>query len=111
MREKTFPKMLPKVFIDDLKALTTVTLDFSDLLFSLHSCTNKCTDFFSLEAVVVPLCTLHFWSDCNELSGALNHKLMSLETFFSHEYRVIEILKLCTQTGSVRNGWKFLVAK
>ena len=52
MREKIFPKMLPKVFTDDLKALTTVTLDFSDLLFSLYSYTNKCTDFFSLEAMV-----------------------------------------------------------
>ena len=27
--------------------------------------------------------------------------------FFSHEYRVIEISKFFTQTGSVQNRWKF----
>ena len=43
--------MLSKVFIDDLKALAT--LDFSDLLFSLHSCTSKYIDFFWLQAIVI----------------------------------------------------------
>ena len=41
--------MLSKDFTDDSKALTT--LDFSDLLFFLHSCTN--IDFFSLQAMVI----------------------------------------------------------
>ena len=45
----------------------------------------------------------------------LNHTLVSSETFSgtfsSHEYRVIEISKFCSQNGSVRNGWKFPVAK
>ena len=40
----------------------------------------------------------------------LNHKLVSFVTF-SHGYRVIQISNFCTQTGSVRNGWKFPVAK
>ena len=45
----------------------------------------------------------------------MNHKSVSFETFsslfFSHGYRVIQISNFCTQTGSVRNGWKFPVAK
>ena len=51
MRVKMFPKMLSKVFIDHLKALAT--LDFSYLLFSLHSFMNKCIDFFSLPTIVI----------------------------------------------------------
>ena len=113
-----FPKMLSKVFIDDLKALRT--LDFSDLFF-LHSCTNKCIDFFSLQEIVNLWHKLLFLSVdfisgriATNFLGLLNHKLMTSETFlekcFPHEYRVLEILKFCTQTGSVRNRWKFLVA-
>ena len=46
--------MLSNVFIDDLKALKT--LEFSDLMFCLHSCTKKCgkyIDFFSLQKMVI----------------------------------------------------------
>ena len=62
----------------------------------------------------VPFCILHFWFDCNELSGAFEPSISERhfrQYFFSHEYRVIEISKVCIHTGSVRNGWKFLVAK
>ena len=43
--------MLSKVFLDDLKALKT--LEFSDWLFCLHSCTKQYTDFFPLQAMVI----------------------------------------------------------
>ena len=45
----------------------------------------------------------------------LNHKLLSSETFSGtsclHKYSVIKISKFCTQTGGMRNKWKFPVAK
>ena len=53
----------------------------------------------------------------SEFSVLLNHQSRLLITFsgisffFSHEYRVIEIFNVCIQTGSVRKGWKFSVAK
>ena len=77
--------MLSKVFIYDLKALTT--LDFSDL-FSLYSCTNKCIDFVSLQAMVSLEYYTWFHSvyfiSCRittNFLGLLNHKLVSSETF------------------------------
>ena len=115
-----FPNILSKVFIGDLKALKT--LEFSDWLFCLHSCTNKCTDFF-LIAGNGGFRALTFVLFEDFISGLiamnflrlLNHKLISSKTFsgpfFSHEYRGIEIKKLCTHTESVQNGSKFPVAK
>ena len=45
----------------------------------------------------------------------LSHKLVSSETFSGtscfHKYHVIKISKFCTQTVSMRNGWKFPVTK
>ena len=43
--------MLSKVFTGDLKALKT--LEFLDWLFCLHSCTKKCINFFSLQAMAI----------------------------------------------------------
>ena len=45
----------------------------------------------------------------------LHRKLLSsvnfLEYFFYHGYGVIQISNFSTQTGSVQNVWKFLVAE
>ena len=69
---------------------------------------DKCILFLSIIDFISGLITTN-------ILMLLNHKLVSSETFlrivFSHEYGVIEILKFCTQTGSVQNGWKFLIAK
>ena len=43
--------MLSNAFIDDSKAQKT--LEFSDWLFFLHSCTKKCINFFPLQAMVL----------------------------------------------------------
>ena len=98
-------KCYSKVFTDDSKALKT--LEFSDWLFCLHNCTKKCIDFCNGDfraLIFVPLCRLHL----KNFLGLLNHTLLSSETFsgilFFYEHRIIEILKFCTQTGSVRNG-------
>ena len=51
MREKYSRKCYKKsLLMIDSKALKT--LDFSDLLFSLHSC-MKCIEIFSLQAMVM----------------------------------------------------------
>ena len=71
--------------------------------------------------IFVSLCRLHFWSDCNDFLCVWTINLWDSKHsrecffffffFFSHGYRVIQISKLCTQTGSVRSGWKVPVAK
>ena len=54
----------------------------------------------------VPLCRLRFWCFWTIYKWAQKHFL----EYFFHEYPIIKISKFCTQTGSVRNGQKFLVA-
>ena len=120
MRKKLFMKMLSKSFIDDSKAQKK--LKFSDWLFCLHSCKKKCIDVFPFQAAVLSghlflFLSVDFISGliATKFLALLNHELLSSETFsgilFSHEYSVIEISKFCTQTKTVRNGWKFPVAK
>ena len=50
-----------------------------------------------------------------EFLELLNNKLVSSVTFFFLDFfkenRVTDFFKFCTQTGSVRNGWKLPVAK
>ena len=117
MRKKLFMKMLSKSFIDDSKAQKK-----SDWLFCLHSCKKKCIDVFPFKAVVL-LEHLFLFLSVDFVSGLiatkflalLNHELLSSGTFsgilFSHGYSVIEISEFCSQTRSVRNGWKFPAAK
>ena len=96
MREKKSRKGLSKAYIDDSKVLKT--LEFSDCLFSLHSCTKKCIDFFPLQAVVLLgylllFLSLDFISDLitTNFLVLLNHTLVSSETVlgkcFLSEYR------------------------
>ena len=62
------------------------------------------SDFMAL--TFVPLCRLHSGLIATNYLGLLNHILVSISelgNIFEIFVRVIEILKFCTQTGSVRN--------
>ena len=87
---------------------------------SLHSCTKKCTGVFPLHTMSTIVFLGHsflFHSEdfISHLSATflvlLTHKLVSLVTFLSHGYSVIQISNFFIQTGSVGNGWKLLAAK
>ena len=112
LMRKLFPKMLSKSFIDDSKELECLTGRF---IYTVAR--RKCTSFSPLQiGLLGHLTFVDFISDLIAVKFlvCMNHKLVSLLTllgFFSHGYRVIQISKFCTQTGSVRNGWNFPFAK
>ena len=64
-----------------------ISLKLLDWSFCLHSCTKKCTGISPLHTIVInsafrtPHCIFHFSSDCNEIAGELNHKLVNLVWF------------------------------
>ena len=109
-----FPKMLPGSLIYGSSALK-ISLQ-SDVKWNLQNGTkivslkHCCRHQMQLENA-----SASAWRPVRQNDQSYNFENIFREQFFCHEYRVkflfLFIFIFCIQTGSVENGWKFLVAK
>ena len=107
------PKIFPRspIYVSKASEMSLQTDQKKECKSNL-ACNGKTSMHFFAQ-----MCSHNDQSDNFKVFNAFESSIKAFDNFFenhefiSHEYRIIEVSNFCTQTGSVRNGWKFPVDK